>query len=122
MDTGEKIRLLRKAKGLTQEELGSLIGVQKAAINKYETGQVINLKRTTISNLAKALGCSPAYLVDDEDTLSYDEYVQRYVLPDLGPLSPDERALVHHYRSLSDDGKSYLSQQFQIALRMFEEE
>lgn len=34
------LRALRQAAGLTQEELGERIGVQKAAISKYERGQL----------------------------------------------------------------------------------
>lgn len=66
MTTGEKIRELRKRLGLTQEELGNMIGVKKAAINKYETGVVVNLKRSTIAALAKALGVSPVELLSPE--------------------------------------------------------
>ena len=35
--TGQRIKNLRINKGLSQEELGKMIGVKKAAINKYET-------------------------------------------------------------------------------------
>ena len=44
MTIGEKIKQARLAKGYTQEELGNLVGVKKAAINKYESGIVQNLK------------------------------------------------------------------------------
>lgn len=79
MTTGEKIKQLRKERGLTQEELGNLIGVQKAAINKYETGVVVNLKQATIAALADALQVSPVELLspempDEEKRWSY--YVQ----------------------------------------------
>lgn len=66
MTTGEKIKRLRKELGMTQEELGKKIGVQKAAINKYETGTVVNLKREVINNLAKVLGVSPVWLMSDD--------------------------------------------------------
>ena len=33
-----RLKELRKAKHLSQEELGSVLGVQKAAVCKYETG------------------------------------------------------------------------------------
>ena len=36
MTTGERIRQLRIEHQLTQEELGAKVGVQKAAIYKYE--------------------------------------------------------------------------------------
>ena len=32
--TGERIKKLRKEKGMTQQELGELLGVQKSAIAK----------------------------------------------------------------------------------------
>lgn len=35
---GQNLRHLRKAKGLTQEQFGSLFGVTKSAIVNYETG------------------------------------------------------------------------------------
>lgn len=68
MKTAEKIRLLRINKGLTQEELGTLIGVQKSAINKYEKGRVENIKRSTFMKLASALDVEPVDLLDDDDS------------------------------------------------------
>ena len=35
MELGERIRSLRKQKGLTQEELASRLGLQKSAVAKY---------------------------------------------------------------------------------------
>ena len=55
MDIGKKIRDARLAKGLTQEELGNIVGLQKSAIAKYENGRVVNIKRSTLQKLAQAL-------------------------------------------------------------------
>jgi len=66
MSTGEKIKTLRIALGMSQEELGEKIGVQKAAIHKYENDIVVNLKKSVICALAIALKCSPAYLMFDD--------------------------------------------------------
>lgn len=55
MDIGKKIKDARLAKGLTQEELGNLVGLQKSAIAKYENGRVVNIKRSTLQKLAQAL-------------------------------------------------------------------
>ena len=52
MTTGERIKMLRKEHNLTQEELGAKIGVQKAAIQKYEKGTVKNIKRDSLIKLA----------------------------------------------------------------------
>jgi repressor LexA len=67
MNTSEKIKQLRLSKGLSQEALGEIVGVKKAAINKYETGRVVNIKRTTLQKLADVLGVSAAYLLDDKE-------------------------------------------------------
>ena len=37
MEIGKKIREARIAKGLTQEELGKIVGLQNSAIAKYES-------------------------------------------------------------------------------------
>ena len=37
---GEKLKEYRKQKGLTQEELAALVGVQNSAISKYEKGRI----------------------------------------------------------------------------------
>ena len=50
-----KIKQARLAKGLTQTELGKLLGVEKSAIAKYENGRAVNIKRRTLQKLAKAL-------------------------------------------------------------------
>lgn len=55
MEIGQKIREARILKGLTQEELGNMIGLQKSAIAKYENGRVVNIKRSTLQKLAQAL-------------------------------------------------------------------
>ena len=60
---GDRIKKLRKERGLTQQELGSMLGVQKSAIAKYENGRVSNLKKDTISKLAEIFQVSPNYLL-----------------------------------------------------------
>ena len=70
MTTGERIKAARVAAGMTQAELADKVGVKFAAIHKYETGRIVNLKRETIGKLAKALDVRPSYLLcidDDED-------------------------------------------------------
>ena len=63
MEVGQKIKEARLAKGLTQEELGNMIGLQKSAIAKYENGRVVNIKRSTLQKLAQALGLRGSDLI-----------------------------------------------------------
>lgn len=63
MDIGAKIKAARLAKGMTQEELGKALGVQKSAIAKYESGRVVNIKRSTLKKISDILGLRPAELI-----------------------------------------------------------
>lgn len=67
MNIGEKIRAARQAKGMTQEELGSVLGVQKSAIAKYESGRVVNIKRSTLKKISDILNIPPFELIFDEN-------------------------------------------------------
>ena len=49
--------------GLTQQQLGEMLGVQKSAIAKYENGRVPNLKKETLSRLAEIFNVTPNYLL-----------------------------------------------------------
>ncbi|MDR1883918.1 MAG: helix-turn-helix domain-containing protein [Prevotella sp.] len=53
---GEAIKQARQAKNLTQEELGKLVGVQKAQISRIENGK--NLTFSTVIKLFKAMELS----------------------------------------------------------------
>ena len=63
MTTGKIIKQLRKEHHLTQEKLGEIVGVQKSAIAKYERGEIVNLKRSTIEKMANYFGVLPSYLM-----------------------------------------------------------
>lgn len=59
---GQRIRKHRMNKGLTQEELGDLLGVQKSAVQKYENGS-ISLKGETIKKLCEIFSVLPYELI-----------------------------------------------------------
>lgn len=63
MNIGDKIKNARINKGMTQEELGNALGVQKSAIAKYEKGRVVNIKRTTLKKMSDILGIAPSELI-----------------------------------------------------------
>ena len=58
---GEAIRKARLAQKLTQEELGELIGVQRAQIKKKKKGKSV-ITLPTMSRVFKALGIATATL------------------------------------------------------------
>lgn len=98
MTTGERIRQLRVNHQMTQEELGAKVGVQKAAIYKYENGLVVNLKRSILEKLAIALETTPTYLMGMED--EKDERC------DPSELSPIQTKLLEAFDQLNDEGQT----------------
>ncbi len=62
-DVGAYIKRLREENGLTQEQLGEIAGVQKAAVQKWESGATKNLKRKVIKALSEYFGVSAASFV-----------------------------------------------------------
>ena len=60
---GESIKSVRKAKNMTQTELGQLVGVQKAQISKIENS-VKSARLETIMNVFDILGVVVKFQVD----------------------------------------------------------
>lgn len=96
---GKMIKDARIAKGLTQEELGNLVGVQKSAIAKYENGRVVNIKRSTLQGLANALDLRGSDLIMESSPKEAASLSAR-VLSD-----SDLREVVELYLSLNNDDK-----------------
>lgn len=70
---GNKIKEFRKKKGLTQKELGELIGVKYNTISSYENG-TNSLDQNVLYKLSKALDCKmddffPSGEIDVSDEL-----------------------------------------------------
>lgn len=63
---GERIKRFRLDREMTQTELGEVLGVTKGAIQKYESGQIKNLKAETVENLSLFFGVPPAYFLLDK--------------------------------------------------------
>lgn len=62
MNVSENIKKIRKEKGITQKQLGELLGVSQAAIGQFENSNS-NLKLDTIKKIANALGVSETRLI-----------------------------------------------------------
>lgn len=96
MTTGERIRQLRIEHQMTQEELGARVGVQKAAIYKYENGLVVNLKRSILEKLAIVLDTTPTYLMGMEDSEQQANM----------QLTPQQSTLLAAFDQLNDEGQT----------------
>lgn len=63
VNPGERIKELRILADMSQEELGRRVGLQRAAINKYEKGRVTNIPIETVESMARVFDVSPTYIV-----------------------------------------------------------
>lgn len=64
--TGDVIKKLRIDSGLTQEQLGEILCVNKSAIQKYESGEIQNLKMSTIRSLCETFSVMPYIFIYPE--------------------------------------------------------
>ena len=64
---GNRIRIIRVEKGMSQAELGNLVGLTADRIQKYENG-ARKPKKDLLKNIAAALGVSTLALVDPNTT------------------------------------------------------
>ena len=72
MDTGEKIKLYRKLKGMTQHQLAEQSGIHPVSIRKYEAG-MMRPKTEQIQKLADAMGINTFLLQGRQPApLKYD--------------------------------------------------
>ena len=97
MEIGQKIRKARLERGMTQQELGAIVGVQKSAIAKYENGKVVNIKRSTLQKIASALNIRPSELIFTESPKDTAELHVR-ILTDVQLMTA-----IKEYHELSED-------------------
>lgn len=95
MSKGDRIRTLRKSKGITQLEMAKLLSTTKQTISKYENGIVTNIPSDRIEALATILETTPEYILGWEEekpvTYTYDG------------LSENQKKLIDFARTVPED-------------------
>lgn len=86
MTVGERIKLARETKNLSQTDLANACKISKQTLYKYENNIITNIPSDKIEVIANYLSISPAYLMgwetDNKDTnnkLTDDEELQEYL-------------------------------------------
>lgn len=65
------IKILRKMRGITQEELSERIGVHENTIRLWEKG-IREPRSSDIAKLCEVLGCTESELLNDSDTQKWE--------------------------------------------------
>lgn len=68
-DMPARIKQLRIARGLSQEQLAKHCQVTRAAVSQWESGIVTNIRLPAFMRLCEALATDPAYLIYGPDRL-----------------------------------------------------
>lgn len=78
MTIGERMKERRVELGLSQEELAKRAGYKsRSSIQKLESSR--NLPLVKVEKMAKALNCSPAYIMGWEDDVPTDNDVLEHI-------------------------------------------
>ena len=92
---GKRIEELRNTRKMSQEELGSVIGVKRAAINKYERGTVTNIPKDKVEALADFFGVTPSYLYGWDEGGSIDVATDDFTAD---PVTNNIRKIIAEYK------------------------
>lgn len=63
---GEKIKSERIRKGFTQQELATIVGISRPAMNRIENNKVSQMKASTAVKISRALEVSMDFLFCDD--------------------------------------------------------
>ena len=67
MEFKDIVRKRRLEIGATLEEIGKAVGVSKATVQRWESGEIKNVRRDKIDRLADALQTTPSCLMGWEE-------------------------------------------------------
>lgn len=110
MEFKDLVKSRRIALGLTLEEVGKIVGVSKATVQRWESGEISNMRRDKVLLLAKALHTTPAYLMgweDDKEAQNSSKKSKGVKIPVLGrvvagiPIDAVEEII--DYEEISED-------------------
>lgn len=104
---GNNIKSLRKEHRMTQEQLGNYLGVQKSAVQKYESGKIKNLKQDTIIKLSSLFSVHPSTFVPYSEIYDEKELSRQCIVFDEIKMNFGEEVvdLVGEFLDLNDEGK-----------------
>lgn len=99
MEFKDKVKNRRIELNLTLEDVAKIVGVSTPTIQRYESGEIKNVRRDKIKLLADALQVSPAYLMgwdeqknENEEEKEEDIFTKAaHKVGHAGPLTDEEK-------------------------------
>lgn len=88
---GDRIKELRQSKGYSAEDLGRLIGKDRATIYRYEAADYAKTPLYLIEQIARVLDTTPAYLMGWEEPAPSPEPEIQLMSRAMYAMTPEER-------------------------------
>ena len=90
---GKRIKELREKRGLTQQQLAEMAGIDQRNLSKIECG--ITFPSKSLVELAKSLDISLPHLFDFEHVDATPDYMKSFVKDKLGSLRNEQLELIY---------------------------
>jgi len=101
---GERIKRLRKKRGLSADEVAKALEKDRSTYYRYESDEIENMPISVLPKLAKVLGTTEAYILTGKN----DDALRTKRIPILGAVAAGEPILAtesyEDYVELGDDG------------------
>lgn len=94
MNTGERLKALRKSAGISAEYIAEKIGVSPSTIYRYENNDIASMKIDKLKAIATILDTDASYLLGWQDDSSSSNH-----------LTPSESSLIRLFRDMNGDGQ-----------------
>lgn len=98
---GKRLYERRKELSLTQRQIADYVGVTEATVSRWESGEIGNMRRDKIANLARVLKVSPLLIMGLSDEIEQTDSLRL-------PKNRDETKLLDGYRALDDSKRQTL--------------
>ena len=121
-EINERIKEMRKRKNLTLVEVAEHLGVKEATAQRYESGNIKNIKHDTIWKLAELFDCDPMYLMgwggDKPGTYNSSRITDdKKALPYIQDMTEGETMLVEMFRRLPAGAQDMYLEVLRAALK-----
>ena len=74
MTIGEMIRMHRKDRKMTLDDVGRICSVPRSTVCRWENGEIKKISRANIEKLCNALGMDPLIFFRKEEALTREEF------------------------------------------------
>lgn len=101
----ERIKEMRNKRGLTLAYVAEQLGIKEATMQRYESGEIKNIKHETISKLAQIFNCTPSYLMGWEESNDNPTYsdVERLIARNGKKMTKEQKLRLIQLLSEIDD-------------------